>query len=47
MNNLLATRKTLEVSSLEDVQKLAQVFYRSGLFQDTKSEAQAIVKIYL
>jgi hypothetical protein len=45
MNKDLTVMNKLEVKSLDDVTKLAAIFYKSNLFTDTKSEAQAVVKI--
>lgn len=45
MSNELALRQTADLASLESDQRYGSLLFKSGLFQDTKSEAQAAVKV--
>jgi hypothetical protein len=45
MNQALAKISNTQLETLDDVMKLGDVFFRSGLFSDTKQAAQCVVKI--
>lgn len=45
MSQALAKINNTQLSTLDDVMQLGEVFFKSGLFSDTKQAAQCVVKI--